>query len=70
MKNFHPTTIRAMQTETTLRLHVIPIRLAKIGEMNLDSSCYQGCRVGGSTRPLLVGMKTCTATLEISVDGN
>ena len=34
------------QIKTTLRFHLIPIRMAKI-KISSDSSCWLGCGVGG-----------------------
>ena len=39
--------IRKMQTKTTLRYHLTPVRMAKIKSTN-DSLCWRGCGVRGT----------------------
>jgi len=51
-----------MQIKTTLRFHHTYIRKAKTKTLR-DSTCWQG-----DTPPLLVGMQTCTTTLEINLE--
>ena len=58
--------IRKMEIKMTLRIHLTPIRMAKIktsGENTLE-------RMWGkrNTPPLLVGLKTGTTTLEINLE--
>ena len=54
-----------MQIKMTLRFHLTPVRTTKIKNTN-DSLCWTG---GGIIKTLLlqVGVKACTATLEINV---
>ena len=58
--------IREMQIKMALRFHLTPVRMTKIKNTS-DSSCCQGCGASVSTPPLLVGVQTCTATLEINI---
>ena len=59
--------IREIQIKTTLRFHLIPVRMAKIKNTD-DSLCWRGCGVKkGNALPLLVGVQTCTATLQVSM---
>jgi hypothetical protein len=58
--------IREMQIKTTLSIHLTPIRMARI-KNSRDSRCWQGCGERGTLLPLLVGLQTCTTTLEISL---
>jgi hypothetical protein len=55
--------IREMQIKMTLRFHLTSIRMAKIKNSS-GSRCWQGLEQG-NTPPLLVGVQTCIATLEI-----
>jgi hypothetical protein len=67
--------MREMEIKTTLRLQLIPIRMAKINKVH-GSSCWSGCGVDkGDTYSWLVRVQTCIATVEIRVavpweDGN
>ena len=47
--------IREMQIKTTLRLHLIPVRIAKVKNSG-DSRCWQGCGKKRNTPPLLVAL--------------
>jgi hypothetical protein len=49
--------IKAMQIKTTLRFHLIPVRIATIKNTN-DNKCWRGCGVWGERNPLtlLVGV--------------
>jgi len=60
--------IREMQIKTPLRFHLTLIRMTKIINSR-DSTCWQGCgeRWVGDTLPILVGLQTCTTTLEINL---
>jgi hypothetical protein len=56
-----------MQIKTTLRFHLIPVRMAKI--KNSDGSrCWQGCREKGTLLHCWWGLQTCTTTLEVSLE--
>ena len=46
--------------------HLAPVRMTIIKNTN-DSLCWRGYGARGNTLPLLDGVQTCTATLEISV---
>jgi hypothetical protein len=39
--------IREMQSKTTLRFHLLPVRMAKINNTS-DSACCQGCGARGT----------------------
>jgi hypothetical protein len=58
--------IREMQSKTTLRFHLTPIRMAKIKNSG-DSRCWQGCGEKRNTPPLLVGLQAGTTTLKTSL---
>ena len=58
--------IREIQIETTLRLHLIPARMAKIKNTD-DNLCWKGCGGKGNTSALLVGMQAGTIPLDISM---
>ena len=56
---------REMQIKTTLRLHILPVRMVNIRNSG-DSRCWQGCGER-NTPPLLVGLQAGTTPLEISL---
>jgi hypothetical protein len=58
--------IRDTQFNTTLKLHLTPVRIAKIKKLCNSSGCRR-CRARGNTPPLLVRVQTCTTTLEINL---
>ena len=55
--------IREMQIKTTLRFHLIPVRMAKIKNSG-DIRYWRKC---GEFSPFLVGLQAFTITLEISL---
>lgn len=55
-------TIMKMQIKMAQRFHIIPARMAKINSPN-DCSCWQGCRARQRTSPVVVGLQTCTSTV-------
>ena len=57
--------IRKMQNKTTLTFHLTPVRVAKINNAS-DSSRWRECGIR-ATHLLLVGVQTCTDTMEVSV---
>jgi hypothetical protein len=56
---------RGMQIKTTLRFHLMPVRMAKIKNSG-DSRCWQGCGER-NTPSFLVELQCCAATLEVSL---
>ena len=54
------------ENQMTLRLHLIPFRRAKIKTSSNSTFC-KGCRGRGTLFHLLVGVQTCTITLEINL---
>jgi hypothetical protein len=56
--------IREMKIKTTLRFHLIPIKMVKINKIN-DSSYWQGYGIK-TTFILLVELEICTVTMEFS----
>ena len=52
------------ENHTTLRIHLIPVRMAKIKKSG-ENRCWRGCGERGNTPPLLVGLQAGTTTLEI-----
>ena len=54
-----------MQIKTTVRNHLMPVRMAAI-KKSTNIKCWRGCGEKGTLR-LLMGMQTSTATVENSV---
>ena len=52
-----------MQIKMTLRFHLTPVRMVKI-KTSADNICWRK----RNTPPLLVGLQTGTATLEINLE--
>ena len=57
--------IREMQIKTTLRLHLTPVRMAKIKNSS-DSTCWQGWGVREKSSAA-GGVQACTIILEINL---
>ena len=55
-----------MQTKTTLRFHLTPVKMARIKNSG-DSRCFSRMSRKRNTPPFLVGLQACTTTLEISL---
>jgi hypothetical protein len=64
-------TIMEMQIKTTLRFHLIPVRIAII-KNTTNNRCWQGCGEKGNLPPctLLVGMQASTTTLEKNLEAS
>jgi hypothetical protein len=58
--------IREMQLKTNLRLHLTPVTMAKI--KNSGDRMLKKMWRKRNTPPLLVGLQTCTTTLEIVLE--
>ena len=56
-----------MQIKTTMRYHLILVRIGAIKE-STNNKCWRRCREKGNPLTLLVGMQTSTATMENSVE--
>ena len=59
-------TIRETQMKTTMRYHLIPVRMAKINKTG-KNKCWQG-KEKGEPPTLLVGMQAGRDTLENSME--
>jgi hypothetical protein len=59
--------IREMQIKRTLRLHLTPIRMAKIKNSG-DSTCWRRCGEKRNAPPLLVGLQAGTTTLQLPLE--
>jgi hypothetical protein len=58
--------IKEMQTKTTLRFHLTPVRLAII-KNTTNNRCWCGCGEK-NTRPLLLGMKAGATNMEKNLE--
>jgi hypothetical protein len=68
MKNCSPSlAIKEMQIKTTLRFHLIPVRIA-INKNTTTNMCWRGCKGKRNPNPLLVGMQAGTTTLEKTLE--
>lgn len=65
-KNAQHIVIREMKIKTAMRIHYMPISIAK-AENTDTTKCWQSWRTTGTLNPLLVGIQNGIATLEDSL---
>ena len=61
--------ITEMQIETTVRYHLIPVRM-EIIKKNTSKKCWQGCGEKRNAHKLLVGMQIGIATVENNMEAS
>ena len=59
--------IREMQIRTTMRYHLMPVRMAAI-QKSINNKSWRACREKRNPLTLLVGMQTSIATMENSME--